>query len=130
MPSLVVLLQLLVSGCLCVVVHAAEPVLSKERVVMTTTYGDIQVAFFPEVRAFRHAVVSCLDGATGHLLACCSACAPCMFSCGIYSTINKALHVQGWVQVHPKWHQWGEVSMRSTQTAYVHLIVQLHKERW
>lgn len=41
-----VILQVIVS-CLCLV--QAEPVLSKERVVMTTSYGDIQLGFYPEV---------------------------------------------------------------------------------
>ena len=50
MPSRTHLLQLLCS-CLAVVVCVAEPQLSKERVVMTTKYGDIQIGFFPEVRA-------------------------------------------------------------------------------
>lgn len=38
---------------------AAEPVLSKERVIMTTSYGDIQLAFYPEVLS-KHQHVTCV----------------------------------------------------------------------
>lgn len=48
--SLFLALQLIVS-CLCLV--QAEPVLSKERVVMTTSHGDIQLGFYPEVCTWK-----------------------------------------------------------------------------
>jgi hypothetical protein len=47
MLNLLGIIQLLVS---LFAVVTAEPVLSKERVIMSTSHGDIQLAFYPEVR--------------------------------------------------------------------------------